>query len=259
MLDIVYYHTSPDGVLMQDPGALVHTAKGEVARGFWPQPLPDFHNPKTRKYLVDSLVHWVRDFQVDGFRCDVGAGVPVDFWEEARHALDKVNRDVILLSESDRPDDQLNAFDINYNFQGYLTLRSIIRDGEPAIKYRENWEQTKAAMPRGARILHFSDNHDWQRAVLQFGEKAAFAASTLNFTLDGIPFSTTGRKSMIRSPPTGLSPILSSGHAAQTPTATGSRRRPWLITRNCSPCEGTLPPLPAATLSGSTTVSPTAS
>ncbi len=194
MLDIVYYHTAPDAVLAEDPSTLVHTADGKVARGFWPQPLPDYHNPKTRQYLIDSLVHWVRDFKADGFRCDVGAGVPIDFWDQARDALDKVNRDVILLSESDRPDDQLHAFDINYNFQGYLTLRSIIRDGEPAIKYRQNWEQTRATMPRGARILHFSDNHDWQRAVLEFGEKGALAASTLNFTLDGIPFVYNGQE-----------------------------------------------------------------
>jgi glycosidase len=194
MLDIVYYHTAPEGAMMSDPAMLVHTDGGKIARGFWPQPLPDFKNPKTRKYLIDSLLHWVRDFQVDGFRCDVGAGVPVDFWDEARDALDKVNRDVILLSESDRPDDQLHAFDINYNFRGYLTLRSIIRDGQPAIKYRENWEQTKVLMPRGARILRFSDNHDWQRAVLEFGEKGALAASMLNFTLDGIPFLYNGQE-----------------------------------------------------------------
>jgi cyclomaltodextrinase / maltogenic alpha-amylase / neopullulanase len=194
MLDIVYYHTAPDGVMMHDPDMLVHTATGKIARGFWPQPLPDYHNPQARKYLIDSLVHWVRDFKADGFRCDVGAGVPVDFWEEARRALDKVNPDVILLSEADRPDDQLHAFDISYNFQGYLTLRSVIRDGEPAIKYRENWEETKNTMPHGARILRFSDNHDWQRAVLEFGEKGALAAATLNFTLDGIPFIYNGQE-----------------------------------------------------------------
>jgi len=77
MLDIVYYHTAPDNVMMKDdPGFFVKTEDGKVARGFWPQPLPDFHNAKVRKYLIDSLVHWVRDFGVDGFRCDVGGGVP---------------------------------------------------------------------------------------------------------------------------------------------------------------------------------------
>jgi len=194
MLDIVYYHTAPDGVMMKNPDWLVHTQDGRIARGFWPQPLPDYNNPQVRKYLIESLVHWVRDFKVDGFRCDVGAGVPVSFWEEARRSLDQVNRDVILLSESDRPDDQLKAFDISYNFQGFLTLRSVMRDGEPAIKIREKWEQTRKTFPRSSRLMRFSDNHDWRRAVAQFGDDGALAASILNFTLDGIPFLYNGQE-----------------------------------------------------------------
>ncbi len=194
MLDIVYYHSAPDSVTMSIPGFFVKTEDGKIARGFWPQPLPDFGNPQVRRHLIDSLVHWVRDFGVDGFRCDVGAGVPVSFWEEARRNLDNVNPEVILLSEADRPDDQLKAFDINYNFVYYLTMRSVFRDGKPAIGLRENWEETKKTMPQGARLLHYSDNHDWRRAVLEFGEKGALAASTLNFTLDGIPFLYNGQE-----------------------------------------------------------------
>jgi glycosidase len=195
MLDIVYYHTAPDNIMMkQDPAFFVKTTDGKIARGFWPQPLPNFQNAEARKYLIDSLVHWVRDFAVDGFRCDVGAGVPISFWEDARKALDQINPEVVLLSESDRPDDQLRAFDINYNFQYYLTLRSVLSDGAPAIRLRENWVQMHATMPRGARVLHYSDNHDWPRAVLQFGKKGSMAASVLNFTLDGIPFVYNGQE-----------------------------------------------------------------
>jgi cyclomaltodextrinase / maltogenic alpha-amylase / neopullulanase len=195
MLDIVYYHTAPDNVMMQkDPGFFVKTEDGKIARGFWPQPLPDFNKPEVRKYLVESLVHWVRDLNIDGFRCDVGGGIPDFFWVEARKALDKVNPQVILLSESDRPDDQLEAFDINYNFSYYLALRSVLHDGAPAVSVRKNWETMHTTMPREARLLHFSDNHDWPRAVMLFGEKGATAAAVLNFTLDGIPFIYNGQE-----------------------------------------------------------------
>jgi cyclomaltodextrinase / maltogenic alpha-amylase / neopullulanase len=194
MLDLIYYHTAPDGVMMQHPDWLVHTEDNQIARGFWPQPLPQFSNPKVRDYLIESMAHWVKDFGVDGFRCDVGAGVPVAFWEQARNALDKINRDVILLSESDRPDDQIHAFDINYNFQGFLTLRSVIRDGAPAIDIRKQWEQANQEYPRGARLLRFDDNHDWRRAALEFGDRGAFAAAALNFTLDGVPFLYNGQE-----------------------------------------------------------------
>ena len=195
MLDIVYYHTAPDHVMMQtDPSFFVKTQDGQTARGFWPQPLPDFAKPEVRKHLVDSMVHWVRDFDIDGFRCDVAGGVPESFWVEARKALDKIKPDIVLLSESDRPDDQVEVFDINYNFNYYLALRSVLRDGAPAIVVRKSWETMQRTMPKGARLLHFSDNHDWPRAVMIFGEKGAMAASVLNFTLDGIPFIYNGQE-----------------------------------------------------------------
>ena len=31
---------------------------------------------------------WVREVDVDGFRCDVAGFVPTDFWNTARQALD---------------------------------------------------------------------------------------------------------------------------------------------------------------------------
>ena len=144
--------------------------------------------------VLADMVHWVRDFDIDGFRCDVGGGVPESFWDEARDALDKINPEIVLLSESDRPDDQLQAFDISYNFNYYFALRSVLRDGAPAIAIRKSWETMHATMPKGARLLHFSDSHDWPRAVMQFGTKGATAASVLNFTLDGIPFVYNGQE-----------------------------------------------------------------
>ncbi len=194
LLDIVYYHAAPDSVMRSDPDSFIKTADGQIARGFWPQPLPDYKNPKVRKYLVDSLLHWVRDFDIDGFRCDVEAGVPVSFWEEARKQLDRAKPNLVMLSESDRPDDQLAAFDINYNFDYYLTLRSVMLNGDPAIAVRKQWEEMRRTMPRGARLLHFDDNHDWRRPVLEFGEKGSMACSLLNFTLDGIPFIYDGQE-----------------------------------------------------------------
>jgi glycosidase len=200
MLDIVYYHAAPDTVMRNQPDSLVKTSDGKIARGFWPQPLPDFKNPRVRKYLIDSLVHWVRDFGVDGFRCDVAAGVPADFWRQAREALNQVNRDVILLSEADRYEDQLNGFDINYDFHHYLTLRSVLREGEPAIRLREHWENVRRTFARGARMLRYSDNHDWRRAVIEFSERGALAAAVLNFTLDGIPMIYNGQEVGDRTP-----------------------------------------------------------
>ena len=61
-----------------------------------------------------------------------------------------------------------------------------------------------ATYPRGARLVHFSDNHDQTRAVLQFGLKGALAASVLNFTLEACHSFTTGRISLTAGPRPGV-------------------------------------------------------
>ena len=194
MMDVVFYHTAPDSVMMQHPDYYMHDAAGAVLLGNWKLPRPDFDNPALRRYLIDSLAHWVKTAGVDGFRCDVSAGIPLDFWEQARGELDKLNPELILLAESDLPAEQVKAFDISYNFGHYDALAAAMRDGAPASRVRENWEKKHAAFPAGARFLHLSDNHDRDRAVVVFGDKGSLAAAVLNFTLDGIPFLYNGQE-----------------------------------------------------------------
>ena len=42
--------------------------------------------PELRKYMTEMLVSWMRDYDLDGFRCDVAFFVPTDFWDNARRA-----------------------------------------------------------------------------------------------------------------------------------------------------------------------------
>ena len=195
IMDVVLYHMAVDNELMKLPGFFMHAPDGRAILGNWGRPRPDFGNPQVREWLVENLVHWVRDDNLDGFRCDVAGGVPLSFWQQARAALDRVNPRTILLAEAEMPDQQLDAFDINYNFS-YLkeTLQPILTQGESAARVRELWQKQKSLWPQGARLLYSTDNHDQERATRLFGEKAAYAANTLNFTLDGVPFLYNGQE-----------------------------------------------------------------
>jgi glycosidase len=194
IMDIVFAHSANDNVLLNKPGFYQRTPDGKLIMSRWRTPQPDFKNPEVREYFRKNLLHWVRDVGVDGFRADVAGGVPTDFWDQARDAMDTVNPNVIMLAEADAPDHQLKAFDISYNFPYYSALQAVVLNGESAERIRQQWEKAKAAFPRGARFLHLNDNHDRNRAAVVFGEKAALATSVLNFTLDGIPFLYNGEE-----------------------------------------------------------------
>lgn len=43
----------------------------------------NYDNPTTRQKMIDVMQYWVREFDIDGYRCDVAHAVPLDFWENA--------------------------------------------------------------------------------------------------------------------------------------------------------------------------------
>ena len=190
IIDMVLNHTSWDSVLMKHPEWYKHDAQGNII-----SPNPDwtdvaglnYANPELRRYMIDMLTYWLRDFDLDGFRCDVAFGVPVDFWNEARDALERVKPEILMIAEAHQPDLLVHAFDLDYAWPFHSALTNVFENGDTAVAIRGEWTQTHEAYPAGAMEMRFSDNHDEKRAIARFGERGALAASALVFTMDGVP------------------------------------------------------------------------
>ncbi|MDQ3804779.1 MAG: alpha-amylase family glycosyl hydrolase, partial [Acidobacteriota bacterium] len=190
IIDVVANHTSWDSVMMKTPEFYVRDPRtGQINSPHdWTDVAElNYDNPALRRYMTEMLVHWVREFDLDGFRCDVAAEVPTDFWEQARAELERAKPDIALLAESDRPELLVRAFDFDYAWPMHGTLTDVLHGRRPASAVRATWEADAAKYPRGALRMRFSDNHDERRAIARFGEPAALAASALMLTLDGVP------------------------------------------------------------------------
>jgi cyclomaltodextrinase / maltogenic alpha-amylase / neopullulanase len=190
-IDIVANHTAWDSMLIeQHPDWFRHDAAGHIV-----PPNPDwvdvaqldYSNPALRQYMSGMLVRWLRDYRLDGFRCDYAIGVPRDFWESLRPQLDRVRPGLAFMAEADDPALLVRAFDIDYAWDFYHAMSDALSGRAPASFVREAWARAEARYPRGALRLRFSDNHDQLRATGQFGLPAALAASAVMFTLDGVP------------------------------------------------------------------------
>jgi len=190
IMDIVANHTAWDSVLMKMPDFYTHDAAGHIIppRPEWTDVAAlNYDNPKLRRYMIDMLKHWVREFDLDGFRCDAAGMVPTDFWEQARTELDALKPGLFMLAEWDNPALMARAFDVDYAWKGYTAMADAIQGRSPASAVREQWQRESAEYERGALRMRFSDNHDESRAIVRFGEPAALAAAALVFTLDGVP------------------------------------------------------------------------
>ena len=196
IIDVVANHTSWDNKLMAHPAYYRRDAQGQVVSPYdWTDVAAlNYANPELRKYMIDMLTYWMRDFDLDGYRCDVAGEVPTDFWEQARAALEKIKPEIIMLAEAHKPDLLVKAFDLDYAWPAYGTLADVIMNGRNATAIRDEWENERREYPRGALHMRFSENHDEKRAIARFGERAALAASALEFTLDGVPLLYNGQE-----------------------------------------------------------------
>jgi len=190
IIDIVANHTSWDSVLMSKPDFYTRDPAGKII-----PPVADwadvadlnYDNPAVRAYMTDMLKFWLREYDLDGFRCDVAGMVPTDFWEAARVELERVKPDILMLAEWHEPELLVKAFDVDYSWPLHHAMSDVLMGIAPATQVRAAWEEEHAKWPRGALHMRFSDNHDERRAIARFGERAVLAASALMFTMDGVP------------------------------------------------------------------------
>ena len=189
IIDIVANHTSWDSVLMKHPEFYKHDAKGNITYPYdwFDIAALNYTNQELRRYMTDMLTSWVRDFDLDGFRCDVAGEVPTDFWENARKELEIMKPDMVMIAEAHKAELLVKAFDLDYSWPLHSALTDVLQGRSRASDLRHAWEDEVKEWPRGALHMRFSDNHDERRAIARFGERGALAASALMFTLDGVP------------------------------------------------------------------------
>ena len=196
MLDLVYLHCGPKAVFLKDhPDFIKRDKDGKAVNAAWAFPGLNYANPELREYMWENMEWWIRDFNVDGFRCDVADGVPLDFWETGRERIEKIRPDVGMLAEGTRKEDQLKAFDLDYGWG------KAVKEWDNASEVRKLWETMHAQRPRGgAKFIRFIDNHDVtnddyeNRLEKRWGAAKVHAALTALFTLDGVPFLYNGQE-----------------------------------------------------------------
>jgi cyclomaltodextrinase len=189
VIDIVANHTSWDSALMKHPEFYKKDAKGNITYPYnwFDIAALNYNNQELRRYMTDVLVYWLRDFDLDGFRCDVAGEIPTDFWENARTELEKIKPDILMLAEAHKAELLVKAFDLDYSWPLHSAMTEVLHGHGRASDLRAAWESEVKEWPRGALHMRFSDNHDERRAIARFGEPGALAASALAFTLDGVP------------------------------------------------------------------------
>ena len=202
ILDWVGNHTAWDNPLAtRHPDFYVHDAKGNFTppTGFdWTDVIQlDFTNPAVLDYEFGAMAHWVRDFGVDGFRCDFATGVPTAFWNELFNRLRQIRSDLFFLAESELPQQQLHAFNASYAFDMMKTFNAVAQGAACVSAIGDTLAAERVQFPAGAALLYYTTNHDensWAGTVFERLGGGVRPFAVLSFMLDGIPLIYDGQE-----------------------------------------------------------------
>lgn len=220
MIDIVFNHTSRDSKLVKEkPEWFYKNEKGEFANriGDWSDITDlDFSKRPVWDYLIDVLKYW--GAIVDGFRCDVAPLLPIDFWKEARTEVEKINPDLIWLTESVHPgfikylrdmgydcssdSEMYQAFDICYDYDIFDYMNDYLKDGKKLSRWLEEIARQDVTYPKNYIKLRSFENHDQSRLRSKVRDHEHFMQMiALMFFLKGAAFIYAGQEHAVNHVP----------------------------------------------------------
>ena len=198
ILDIVPNHAANDNVLMKNhPDWFLRDENGQFTRevAAWSD-VTDFNydNPEMRKYMAETLEYWIREYDIDGYRCDVAGMVPYDFWKKTIPRLKALKPDIYLLAEWEDPELLIAGFHSDYDWTLYHLLKDIRKGKKRTSAAVTLVEQKDSLYPHNALPMRFIENHDELRSLDVFGVQGIDAYARFLFTLPGIPLIYAGQE-----------------------------------------------------------------
>ena len=201
ILDWVANHTAWDNVLVEEhPEWYARDWKGDFRPtpwGDWDDVIDlDYSHEGLRRYMTEAMAYWVREADVDGYRCDVAGFVPTDFWENVRRELDEI-KPVFMLAEWETRDLHTRAFDLTYAWSWNEAVHDIAMGRTDLDALRVYYAWNERAWPHDSMRMTFVSNHDknaWEGTEYeQFGD-ALHASIVLSVVGDGLPLIYNGQE-----------------------------------------------------------------
>lgn len=158
-------------------------------------PKLDTSNPEVQQFLIDVGCHYLKEYDIDGWRLDVSDEVSHDFWRNFRKAIKNCKEDAVLIGEnwhdaySNLRGDQYDSI-MNYAFTK-ACLDYFAKENMDATNLA--WKLNDLLMRNSdtvnAMMLNLLDSHDTHRFFSEVGENRfkMKAALCLLYLFPGTP------------------------------------------------------------------------
>jgi alpha-amylase len=155
----------------------------------------NFYDGGLRNAMTDAMKYWVTTCDIDGFRCDMAHLVPLDFWQQARIALDAV-KPLFWLGETEQYQ-YLDVFDCWYAWHWMSFTAMYCKQEKNLYNLQEVLKRYDKEFPTEAFELFFTTNHDensWNGTEYEKYGSAAKALAVFSCTYNGLPLIYSGQE-----------------------------------------------------------------
>jgi glycosidase len=152
------------------------------------------NNPAVMEYFAKICTHWVKDWNIDGIRFDVGNEVSHGFLRHLRSVLKPLKKDLYLLGEIWHDSSQWlegTEYDSVMNYPFVNSIQNFWVDEEKKssdLLFALNRVYSLYAEQTNSVLFNFIDSHDISRARVRCGnDDIFFMQLTLLLTMQGSP------------------------------------------------------------------------
>ncbi|MDD3721053.1 MAG: alpha-amylase family glycosyl hydrolase [Lutibacter sp.] len=201
ILDWVANHTGWDHVwLKEHPEYYTKDEKGEITHTVgtdWTDVADlNYDNHEMRAEMLEDMKYWLKEVDVDGFRCDVAGMVPLDFWQHSIAELKKI-KPIFMLAEGWEPNLFENAFDMGYSWDTHHRMNAIAQGKETVKNWDERMIQIDTLYKKDDILMNFVTNHDensWNGTVKERMGDASEVMLALSYCAPGMPLIYSGQE-----------------------------------------------------------------
>jgi glycosidase len=190
--DHVWLKEHPEYYTKNEAGEITHTVGTD-----WTDVADlNYDNLEMRTEMLEDMKYWLKEADVDGFRCDVAGMVPTDFWENTVAELKKV-KPVFMLAEAWEPELMKNAFDMGYSWDTHHRMNHIAKGEETVKNWDDRMAQIDTLYAKDDILMNFVTNHDensWNGTVKERMGDASELMLALSYCTPGMPLIYSGQE-----------------------------------------------------------------
>jgi len=202
IIDLVINHTAWDHPWIKEHPDWYTRGAGDTII----PPVPDwsdvadlnFEESALQDELIRMMKFWIKEYNIDGYRCDVAMMVPDAFWRKSIAKIRKI-KPLIMLAEASGKEFHEAGFDFSYGWELYKTMKDIYKLDSSASLFAETAIVEGSKAVNNGRILRFVTNHDetsWDDVPLNLfgGPEGSLTAFTASCMLPSVPLLYNGQE-----------------------------------------------------------------